>query len=225
MFLQTEKHMKLVIVVAVMSVCLCGTLLVAQNGNRPLSPDGVASVHVGGSWERTERQQFTLGGERYVGGSWIDITYGRPLLRTREAFTGAGSEYGKAAYAGAPVWRAGANLSTRLKTSVPLVVGGKTIPAGEYSLFIEFSAPTQWTYIVSNWAQAQRFNAPVSEGLYGAFGYTPEKDVVRAPMKVEALSHRVEQLTWEFIEMTATGGQMAVRWDRTMASVPFSIAR
>src|SRR5688572_25314518 len=101
---------------------LTATLLVAQ-GNRPLSPDGIASVHVQGKWEKTERQQFTLGGERYVGGSWIDITYGRPMLRGREAFTGTGADYGKAAYAGAPVWRAGANLSTRLKNSIPLVIG------------------------------------------------------------------------------------------------------
>jgi hypothetical protein len=210
---------------AVLSLVACGTLVMAQGSSRPLSPDGVASVHVGGKWEKTERQQFTLGGERYVGGSWIDITYGRPLLRTREAFSGRGADFGKAAYAGAPVWRAGANLSTRLKTSVPLEIGGKPVPAGEYSLFIEFNSPTQWSFIVSSWAQAQRFGAPTSEGLYGAFNYTPDKDVVRAPMRVETLPHQVEQLTWEFVDMTPTGGAMAVRWDRTMASVPFTLVR
>src|SRR5512140_2165715 len=67
---------------------------------RPLSPDGIASVHVQGRWVKTEQQAFTLGGERYVGGNWIDIVYGRPMLRGREAFTGTGAEYGKTAYAG-----------------------------------------------------------------------------------------------------------------------------
>ena len=208
------------------AVIAAGSLLAAQGqGNRPLSPDGVASVHVQGKWERTERQQFTLGGERYVGGDWIDITYGRPLLRGREAFTGAGADYGKTAYAGAPVWRAGANLSTRLKNSIPLVLGTATVPAGEYSLFIELNSPTQWTFIVSSWAQAQRFNAPISEGLYGAFNYTPEKDVVRAPMRVDKLPYQVEQLTWQFTDMTATGGRMTIMWDRTVASVPFTFGR
>ena len=207
------------------AVLAAGTMLGAQDAaNRPLSPNGIASVHVLGKWEKTERQQFTLGGERYVGGNWIDIVYGRPMLRGREAFTGSGAEYGKAAYAEAPVWRAGANDSTRLKSSIPLVIGTTTVPAGEYSVFIELNSPTQWTFIVTTWAQA-RFGAPVSEGLYGAFNYTPEKDVVRAPMRVDTLPYKVEQLTWEFTDMTATGGRMAIMWDKTMGSVPFSFGR
>lgn len=209
----------------IMAILTAGTLLVAQQATRPLSPDGIASVHVLGQWVKTERQNFTLGGERYQGGNWIDITYGRPLLRGREAFTGTGADFGKAAYADAPVWRAGANLSTRLKNSIPLVIGTTTVPAGEYSLFIEFKGPTDWTFIVSSWAQAQRFNPPITEGLYGAFLYTPEKDVTRAPMRVDALPYKVEQLTWEFVDMTADGGRMAIMWDRTMASVPFRFSR
>jgi len=181
-------------------------------------------VHVQGKWEKTEREQFTLGGERYVGGTWIDILYGRPMLRGREAFTGTGAEYGKAAYAGAPVWRAGANDSTRLRSSIPLIIGTTTVPAGEYSVFIELNSPAQWTFIVTSWAKA-RFGAPVSEGLYGAFNYTPEKDVARAPMRVDALPYKVEQLTWEFTDMTATGGRMAILWDKTMGSVPFTFGR
>lgn len=218
--------MKLASSIVAIAVVAAGSLLAAQGGgNRPLSPDGIASAHVLGKWEKTERQQFTLGGLRYVGGSWIDITYGRPMLRGREAFTGTGAEYGKEAYAGAPVWRAGANLSTRLKNSIPLVIGTTTIPAGEYSLFIELNSPTQWTLIVSSWAQAQRLNAPISEGLYGAFNYTPEKDVARAPMRVDTLPYQVEQLTWEFTDLTPDGGRMAILWDKAMGSVPFKVAR
>ena len=61
--------------------------------------------------------------------------------------------------------------------------------------------------------------------LYGAFNYTPEKDVARAPMRVDALPYRVEQLTWAFTDMTVTGGRMAIMWDKTMGSVPFSLGR
>ena len=211
----------------VAAVLAAGTVLVAQApapARRPLSPDGIASVHVLGKWEKTERQQFTLGGERYVGGDWIDILYGRPMLRGREAFTGTGAEYGKSAYADAPVWRAGANDSTRLKSSIPLIFGTTTVPAGEYSVFIELNSPTRWTFIVTTWARAP-FGAPVSEGLYGAFNYTPEKDVARAPMRVDTLPYQVEQLTWAFTDMTATGGRMSIFWDRTMASVPFTFGR
>ena len=75
-----------------------------------------------------------MGGERYQDGKWIDILYGRPLLRGREAFPGTGAEYGKATLGpDAQVWRAGANFTTRLRTEVPLSIGGKTI-AGEKSV-------------------------------------------------------------------------------------------
>src|SRR3954468_23599590 len=120
------KMMKLTSALAVAGVIAAGAILGAQApapARRPLSPDGIASVHVLGKWEKTERQAFTLGGERYVGGEWIDILYGRPMLRGRKAFTGTGKDYGKTAYADAPVWRAGANDSTRLRTAIPLVIG------------------------------------------------------------------------------------------------------
>lgn len=208
--------------VGVLMACAC--ILFAQ-GRRPLSGDGIASAQVLGKWVKTDRQASTLGGEVYQGGKWIDIVYGRPLLRGREAFPGTGADYGKATYAGAPVWRAGANVSTRLKTEVPLIIGGKTVPAGEYSLFIELKTPTEWTFIVSNWAAAQKFNEASKDALYGAFEYTPAKDVVRAAMKVEAMPYRVEQLTWEFLDMTDSGGRMAVYWDKVMASVPFQVGQ
>lgn len=205
-------------------VLVAGTLVMAQ-GRRQLSGEGIASAHVLGKWVKTDKESYTLGGEIFQGGKWIDIVYGRPLLRGREAFPGTGAEYGKITYAGAPVWRAGANVSTRLKTEVGLSIGDKTVPAGEYSLFIELKSPTEWTFIVSNWAAAQKFNEASKNALYGAFEYTPDKDVVRAPMKVEVLPYRMEQLTWEFLDITDAGGRMAVMWDKTMASLPFKVVQ
>jgi|SRR5665213_2019453 len=198
------------------------TMLSAQS-RRPLSGEGVASAHVLGKWVKTDRQAYTLGNEVYQGGKWIDITYGRPLLRGREAFPGTGAEYGKATYADAPVWRAGANVSTRIKTEVALKIGGKTVPPGEYSLFIELNQPTEWTFIVSSWPAATKYDPSNKEALYGAFNYTPDRDVTRASMKVESLPFRLEQLEWKFLDATDKGGRMAVAWDRSMASVPFEI--
>src|SRR5207247_1539790 len=66
-----------------------------------------------------------------INGKWIDITYGRPLKRGRDVFP-AGADYAKITHTdGAPVWRAGANVTTRLKTEAPLVINSKTVPAGE----------------------------------------------------------------------------------------------
>jgi hypothetical protein len=209
-------------IAVVIAALVAGALVMAQS-RRPLSGEGIASAHVMGQWVKTDKESYTLGGEIFQGGKWIDIIYGRPLLRGREAFPGTGAEYGKATYAGAPVWRAGANASTRLKTEVPLEIGGKMVPAGEYSLFIELKSPNEWMFIVSNWAAAQKFNEASKDALYGAFEYTPDKDVTRASMKIETLPFRVEQLTWEFFDVTDAGGRMAVVWDKNMASVPFKV--
>jgi hypothetical protein len=205
-------------------------VLVAQKP-RPLSPDGEASAQVLGKWLKPERQAYAMGGQRYVDGKWIDIIYSRPLLRGREAFTGTGKEYGKSTVEQipgdpyAPVWRAGANISTRLKTEAPLVIGNVTVPAGEYTLFIDLKQPTEWTFIISKWAAAPQVNPTDKDSIYGSFGYTPDKDVVRAPMKVEKLPHTVEELTWEFLDMTPTSGRIAIQWDHSLASVPFKVAQ
>jgi hypothetical protein len=178
-------------------------VLTQGRGGRPASPAGEAST--------------------VIAGKWIDITYGRPLKRGRDVFP-AGADYAKITHTdGAPVWRAGANVTTRLKSEVPLVINGKTVPAGEHSLFIDVKSPTDWTFIVSSWAAQTRYDPNNKEALWGSFGYTPDKDVVRAPMTVTKLSFSVDQLTWDFIDMDASGGKLAIMWDKTMASVPFKV--
>ena len=52
------------------------------------------------------------------------VDYGRPLLRGRTSIFGSGAEYGKTISDGSPVWRMGANDSTRFTTQVPLEIGG-----------------------------------------------------------------------------------------------------
>ena len=59
--------------------------------------------------------------------------------------------------------------------------------------------------------------------LWGGYNYTPDKDVVRVPMKRAKNTMSVEQLTWTFANMTATGGEIVIMWDREIASVAFKI--
>ena len=42
-------------------------------------------------------------------------------------------------------------------------------------------------------------------------------------MTVSALPFAVDQLTWDFVDMTDAGGKIAIMWDKTMATVPFTI--
>jgi len=199
-----------------------------QRPARPLSPSGSTQTQVLGHWVKSDRPSFAVGQERYVDGKWLEITYGRPSLRGRDVF-GSGENYGKALldlplgdWGAPPVWRAGANVSTRLNTETSLTMGGHTIPSGEYSLFIDVKSPQNWTLIVSSWPAQQKMDQKDKTALWGAYGYTPDKDVARVPMTVETLRSSVEQLTWAFLNMTPNGGEMAISWGRTSASVAFT---
>ena len=218
--LRTATATTLVVAAAMM------TLVAQAPPTRPMSPSGIAHAQVLGTWSKPQRPAFTLGRENYEGGKWIEITYGRPLQRGRDVF-GSGENYGKAAldvgapgFPPPPVWRAGANQSTRLKTEAALTFGDKTIPPGEYSVFIDLK-PSQWTLIVSSWAAQAKFDPQDKSALWGAYGYTPDKDVARVPMKVDPLPFAVEELTWSFVDMTNDGGRIALMWGKTMGSAAF----
>ena len=115
-------------------------------------------------------------------------------------------------------------MTTRLKTEVPLSMGNKTVPAGEYSLFIDLVKPTEWTLIVSGWPAQAKFDPNDKAALWGAYGYTPDKDLARVAMKVETLPFAVDQLTWTFLDMTNDGGRIALMWGKTLASASFKAA-
>lgn len=193
---------------------ILAVLLVAANAalaQRPASPRGEAAIQVGGAYE----------GRNYAGGKWISIDYGRPILRGRTGIFGSGSDYGKGANAGAPVWRAGANKSTRLTTEADLKFGDQTVPAGEYSMFVDLKEG-DWTLILSTHAAKDGFREP-GEGLWGAYNYTPDKDVLRVSMDVSSMPVSYEQLTWAFVDVTAEGGTLALMWEKTLATASFSL--
>jgi DUF2911 family protein len=192
-------------------------IAIAQEA-RPMSPRGTASAQVLGTWTKAERS-FAVGGGKYEGGKWIDISYGRPLKRGRDIF-GSGTEYGKATLIGAPIWRAGADVTTRLKTEVPLIVNAKTIPPGEYSVFVDLKEKN-WTFVVSTWPAQEKYDPNNKQALWGSYDYTPDKDVLRAPMTLETLAHSREELTWEFLDMTPNSGAIAVSWDKSLGRVAF----
>jgi hypothetical protein len=188
---------------------------VLAQGRRDASPAGTAATEVLGKYDTSAVPQPV-----YKGGKWIEITYGRPIKRGRDVFGGSGANYGKVANPDTPVWRAGANVTTQLKTEVLLVINGKTVAPGTYTMFIDLK-PNNWTLIVSNWKTQTRHDPKNTAEIWGAFGYTPDKDVVRAPMTASTLPWSVDQLTWEFTDMTDAGGKIMIMWDKTAASVPF----
>jgi hypothetical protein len=183
---------------------------------KPASPAGTAATQIGGTYVQVGANQ------RYQGGKWIEVTYGRPIMRQRQSIFGAGADYGKAVSAGSPVWRVGANQTTKFKTEVPLVFDGKTLPAGEYDVFVDLKE-AGWTIIFSTWPAQEKYDPKNKEALWGSYGYTPDKDVLRAPMKLSVLPFSMDQFTIGFVDVTGTEGALAMWWDKTLATVAFKI--
>jgi hypothetical protein len=175
----------------------------AQEARRPASPEGTAATQ--------------------VDGRWLEITYGRPILRGRTGIFGSGTDYGRKVNDGAPVWRAGANRSTVLRTEVPLEIGGQRVAPGEYVMLVELKSDREWTFILTSQPYQRRYDEKNTTELWGGYNYKPDRDVARAPMRVETIPFSIDQLTWGFTDVTPAGGTMRLWWEKTMASVPFTI--
>ncbi len=183
----------------------------------PPSPAGQAAIQVGGKWDKTAE-----GGQTYRDGKWIVVDYGRPLLRGRKEIFGTGADYGKFVNAGAPVWRAGANNTTRLTTQVPLQIGGKTIPPGVYNVFVDLK-PGNWTLVLSTQPVQEQFDPNDKVRLSGATNYDAKFDVLRAPMSVHTADASIEQFTIGFTNVSDSRATLSMAWDKTLATVDLAV--
>ena len=129
-----------------------------------------------------------------VGGAEVWVDYSRPLKRGRDIF-------GNVVPWNTP-WRTGANAATQFSTSMDLVIGGTTVPAGKYTLWT-LPSPTGWKLIINK-----------QTGQWGT-EYHAEQDLARVDANVETLKAPVEQFVIAF-----EPGTITFTWDRTKVSVP-----
>jgi hypothetical protein len=135
------------------------------------------------------------------GGKTIKTDYSSPRLRGRK-MVGDHDPYGK-------VWRNGANAATTFVTSADVVVGGKNVPAGSYTLFVLPTADS-WTLIINK-----------KTGEWG-IPYTYEKEeLARIEMKLSKLASPVENFTIAY-DKSSAGCTLREEWDTTRAVVAIS---
>lgn len=132
-----------------------------------------------------------------LNGKNVTIKYSSPSMKGRKIFGGL-EPYGK-------VWRAGANEATALHTDADIVLGGLTVPAGDYTLFIHLVSADAWTLIVSK-----------ETGQWG-LAYKPENDLGRTKMKITKVA------PVESYKMTLSPTDLKVEWEETSASVPLRL--
>lgn len=135
-----------------------------------------------------------------VGLTEVEIVYSRPAMRGRQVF-GALVPYDS-------VWRTGANASTKITFSGPVVFGGVEVPAGTYALY---SVPgrDEWEVILSG-----------NTELWGSYGYTPDQEVARVKATPVALAEPVESLTLSVDAVDDDAATLNIAWENTRVPVP-----
>jgi hypothetical protein len=144
------------------------------------------------------------------------------MLRGRKNIFGSGANYGKDVNAGAPLWRAGANQTTKLTTEVAISIGGKTLQPGSYDVFVDLKE-SGWTLVLSTQKTQEKYDSNEKVAVWGAYNYDPKFDVAHVPMTMKTLSHSIDQFTIAFVDMTDKGGVLVMAWESTAALVPFTI--
>ena len=143
---------------------------------------------------------------KFPDGKSITVDYSSPRMKGRKVF-GELVPYGK-------VWRAGANEATTFVTTRDVTVGGKSVPAGSYTIFT-IPNEDKWTLIISK--KTGEWGEPYPGEAY---------DFVRVDMKVSKLPSLVENFTIDFDFGETSFGALSVSfcdlrldWETTRASV------
>jgi hypothetical protein len=132
------------------------------------------------------------------GGKTIKTDYSSPRMKGRKIY-GDLVPFGE-------VWRTGANEATTFVASADVVVGGKAVSAGNYTIFTVPGAD-KWILIVNK-----------KTGEWG-IPYKYESDeLARVDMSVSKLPAPVENLTIAY-DKGAGGCTLWVDWETTRASV------
>lgn len=135
---------------------------------------------------------------KFADGKTITVNYSSPRMRGRKIFGGL-VPFGE-------VWRAGADDATSFVPNADVIVGGKNVPAGKYTIFI-LPAPAQWTLIISK--QTGEFGIPYPGEQY---------DFARVEMKVAKLSALLENFTISF-DQAGTSCTMKLDWETTRGAI------
>ena len=138
-----------------------------------------------------------------VDGAEMTIEYGRPYMRARKIFGGL------VPYRN--VWCPGADEATTLDSTRPLRLDHLAVPPGPHTIWI-LPTPDVWTLIVSK-----------EPSGFHTF-YNSSADLGRIELRKRALPAPVEQLTFTIAKNPdAKGGSIAMMWETTEVSVPFTV--
>ena len=157
----------------------------------------IISTMVSAQADKSSRPSPPATASGKIGGAAITINYSSPSVKGRQIW-GALVPYGKA-------WRAGANEATLFQTDKEIKIEGKSLPAGQYSLFAT-PGEKEWSIILNS----ETGQWGIKRG--GDANRDPAKDVLTVivkPKKSAGMNERLNYqvmtnsivLLWENIEV------------------------
>jgi len=138
---------------------------------------------------------------KFQDGKTIEVNYSSPRMRGRKIF-GDLVPFGEE-------WRVGADEATAFVTTADLIVGGKNVPAGRYTLFA-LPARAKWMLIISK-----------KIGEWGIPYPGKQFDFARIEMKISKLPAPLENFTISF-DQTGESCGLKLDWEMTRAAVEIS---
>ena len=136
-------------------------------------------------------------------GKTISVEYGRPSLKGRTV------DQMLSQLKAGDVWRLGADKSTTFTTVLDLAFGDVTVPAGEYSLWMQKQADNSWKLV---------FNK--QHGQWGT-QHDAAQDLVSAPLKQLQAAESVEMVTITLAE-AGEGGVISIEWGTMKVTASFT---
>jgi hypothetical protein len=139
-----------------------------------------------------------------IGGGEVKVCFGRPNARGRTMIGGDAVPFGR-------IWRTGANETTKIRSTVPLVIAGIAVPAGTYAIYT-VPGETEWQVVVNRaweqWGHERFYTAEVEA-----------QDVARTTVPVERLADHVETFTIRN-ERGSNGVTLILEWEHTRIRIP-----
>jgi hypothetical protein len=137
-------------------------------------------------------------------GKTVSVDYGRPSLkgRTTDQLLGRLNLGG--------LWRLGADSSTTFKTDIDLAFGDVTIPAGEYSIWMQRQEGNSWKLLFDK-----------KHGQWGEPAPEPSQCFASVPLRESKPAKSVEMVTLT-LSNAGSGGTLKIQWGTLEATASFT---
>jgi hypothetical protein len=131
------------------------------------------------------------------------LTYSRPGVKGRVIWGGL-VPYDS-------TWRTGANDPNSLTITDTIMVSGRQLPAGKYSI-LTIPRRGEWTVIFS-----------AQKDLLGSTNYDPKQDVLRVTATPDTTQPHQEWMWLGLEDITPSSGSLVLRWQRLRLALPVTV--